>query len=563
MVRFRSSYDAVMAVLVLAFVASLLPWAGTFLTHYPDERHYTDGAIQFMQGGDWLTPRTPEGDLRLRKPIITYWLVAGGFETLGINPLAARLPFLLCGLGVVVLTWRLGAAVYGDGRVGFLAALIMASHYQWMRSSTMSMPDAPLVLAMLVAAYGAVRMIQTGERRASWLWMLYGGVGLAVATKGLLALVLLGYVWVFVAVSRRRGGDGSRPCWPWGVASMAAGLAIASAWYAAMVSIHGRAALDAFWGDQVGGKVVGDWWAPAWRMPAMLGILVANFLPWTLAVPEMLVQHRRAFRAKRHDLRRVERFILGWALVLAALVGTGDNLSMRYVLPAAPLVAVYLAAVFCRTRRRVTRGAFARLLAAGSIVVVGAAVVLGLVNAQLVDVSHGLAVAAGFVAVAAGVAYWCLRVRRIGRAMGLALLIVCGWGMLFLAAAGWALPDQGQQIAGALVREGIAPDEPVVYIGKPGLASKVRLWLVGQVQFEQFQRTPEKLPSDRWILMRRREALKRPDVARISTAAVGASTDSIHGLAEAVFTWRLAAWFDEHRERYMLVRVAGEGGDGR
>ena len=77
----------------LALLLALLPFAAYFVTFHPDERHYTDGALQMMQHGDYLTPRTADGTLRFNKPVATYWLVAAGYQALGVSPLAGRIPF--------------------------------------------------------------------------------------------------------------------------------------------------------------------------------------------------------------------------------------------------------------------------------------------------------------------------------------------------------------------------------------------------------------------------------------------------------------------------------------
>ena len=46
--------------LVMIFAVAVLPFAATFALPYPDERHYTDGALQMLRDHDWLVPKTPE-----------------------------------------------------------------------------------------------------------------------------------------------------------------------------------------------------------------------------------------------------------------------------------------------------------------------------------------------------------------------------------------------------------------------------------------------------------------------------------------------------------------------
>ncbi len=81
----RSTDGVLVGVLMLFFFACLLPFVVGFIKHHPDERHYTDAAIQMMKSGDYLTPRTLEGELRLKKPLLPYWLVTAGYQAGGVS----------------------------------------------------------------------------------------------------------------------------------------------------------------------------------------------------------------------------------------------------------------------------------------------------------------------------------------------------------------------------------------------------------------------------------------------------------------------------------------------
>ena len=59
-------------ILCVVMLAGLLPLTYQFVLFHPDEQHYVDAGIKMLESGDYLTPLTPEGELRLRKPIIPY-----------------------------------------------------------------------------------------------------------------------------------------------------------------------------------------------------------------------------------------------------------------------------------------------------------------------------------------------------------------------------------------------------------------------------------------------------------------------------------------------------------
>ena len=53
--------------LLICFVLVWVPHTYRYVKHHPDERHYTDAAVAMVQSGDYLTPRTADGGLRLNR----------------------------------------------------------------------------------------------------------------------------------------------------------------------------------------------------------------------------------------------------------------------------------------------------------------------------------------------------------------------------------------------------------------------------------------------------------------------------------------------------------------
>ena len=122
--------------LILLLAAVLL------LTHLDRPRLWQDEAETALLGRNALRfglPRVWDGvnlvsqgyaldfDRRLlfAKPWLPLYAVAASFAAFGQGTAQARLPFALCGLWSVYLTWRVGTRLAGDGRVGLLAALLL------------------------------------------------------------------------------------------------------------------------------------------------------------------------------------------------------------------------------------------------------------------------------------------------------------------------------------------------------------------------------------------------------------------------------------------------------
>jgi 4-amino-4-deoxy-L-arabinose transferase-like glycosyltransferase len=102
--------------LVLAggFFLLRCPVIGEYFDYHFDEHFYTNGALEMLKGGDYLTPHTADGELRFNKPPLTYWLVILGFKLFGVSPFSARLPFLLIGCVLIGLTYRLASILLGQ-----------------------------------------------------------------------------------------------------------------------------------------------------------------------------------------------------------------------------------------------------------------------------------------------------------------------------------------------------------------------------------------------------------------------------------------------------------------
>lgn len=114
--------------IAVAFILLVGPFALDFHMHYPDEMYYSDGAIRMIQHHDYLTTYLGNGELRFKKPILTYWAVLAGFELFGISAFSSRIFFLLAGALTIVLVYHIGKVTFSDRKIAFLACLITASH---------------------------------------------------------------------------------------------------------------------------------------------------------------------------------------------------------------------------------------------------------------------------------------------------------------------------------------------------------------------------------------------------------------------------------------------------
>ena len=221
------------AVVVIALLAMAV--AGRGMGEIPLESHeiyVAQTAENMLESGDWLVPRL-NGEYRLTKPPLSYWLVAGMATLTGqghVGAGIARAPSVLAVMGVALLALWIGTRLF-DRRTAMLAGLLCVACLAAFKYGHNARPD------MLYAFWTtAVLAAWVGGRQASvamqarWAWALWVLVGLATLTKGPQApLILLLGLGLHAVLSDERAVDLWRRLRP--VRGLLIVLALVVPWY--------------------------------------------------------------------------------------------------------------------------------------------------------------------------------------------------------------------------------------------------------------------------------------------------------------------------------------------
>lgn len=541
--------------LIVLFVAGLLPFSQSFFHWYTDERRYTNAAMIMVATGDYATPRWFDGTPRLRKPVLPYWLVAASYRIFGIRLWAGRLPFILAGALVIALTYRTARALTGDPETAWLAAAIMFSHPQLILASIRSIPDVLLCLFMLLSALGILSLIALGRRTPGAYWAAYLGAGLAAASKGLLALVFLLFAWALSRIDSPARDAGTRRPPLFHLPSMLVAAAVAGWWYAVMYDLHGARLLHEFWGDQVAENMKHVVWQPLYRIPAYAVVQAVSLLPWTLALAVLVLRDHRALPARDAGMRWIQRFVLAWSLAIAVLFGLGEQVDPRYVLPAAPLLAILLADALRRAdpalKTRVLRHLLAVVLAVLSIL----GVVLSLLAAAAPSGGRPALVLASFLAAAVALAV-AVRFGRLSPGTGVALAVFLSFPLVELSLRPIFEPDAGARvIAEELAAVRPDPSRPVLLAGSDALAGEVRILTQGRlliIPWSRIDASPASWP-DAMILppdQARRLDLTGYRTREVSTGVLALPVDA---LLLALVRGRVPELLEEQSQRFVVA----------
>ncbi len=217
---------------ILILVGLSVPWNVLGSAWDPDETRYLEIAREMVEGGDWLVP-TLNGVPYLEKPPLYIWAMAAVFKLAGAGILNGKWISLASAAGVALLTLWL-AGMLGSRQTSFLAGMILATSPLFLVLSsivTIDMFFTFLVTASIAFFVHGLRTSDQKRRRGpAAIWMAYVLLGLAILTKGPVALVVPGLIWI---CGRPAAGRGS---WmpPKFLPGLMILLAVSAPWFALM-----------------------------------------------------------------------------------------------------------------------------------------------------------------------------------------------------------------------------------------------------------------------------------------------------------------------------------------
>jgi 4-amino-4-deoxy-L-arabinose transferase-like glycosyltransferase len=478
---------AVIAVFFISLIGSL-----PLLSRYHfDEGWYTNAAIEMVRAGDYLTPRYPDGSVRFRKPILTYWVLVTSYAAFGIGLVASRLPFLLAGSAVVWITYRMARSMTGDKPTAVLAAAVLGSNIEFMESSTKATPDMLQCLFVTLSLWGAAELVFRRSRESRWYALLYVGAGLAIATKGMLAIVSLLFVWGFVRLGCSTDGEGvdlMRRGW------LAVGLLIPLSWFAASTFMQGGLAMSTLFEDQIGGRLEGAHTLILPNFASYLFTPLRFFAPWLILIGIAVLMQRGLLSAYAASRKPLVWFALGWLLVNIVIFSFGNLMRSRYLLPTYPLTAVLVADVLGQCLRSNA--------AALSIERVVRWVVIASVSAGIIVAAAGMRldlrmfVGGSIFTFFAGALYAVtFRRRLVPTLIALAMGIMAAFGTLEQAIKPAFLTSPAEVITERLLKLNPLPARIAAADVRPSLSNLIRLLSGGRLIVQEFEHgtSPESL----------------------------------------------------------------------
>jgi len=322
--------------LLALFGAVMLGNLGGWKLQGADEPRYAQIAREMMETGRYIVPHL-NAERYPDKPPLFFWLMALAAAPSGdVSAFEARLPSVLAGLGLILLTYLFAARLFDPG-TGLLAAGVLFCCEQFFSTTTSSHFDTILAfwttLALLLLYIGYT----SADRGKNYMLGAYAAMGGALLTKGPVGLIIplaIGLLYVLARKDFRRLKDlhlGK---------GLVVALGILAVWLIPACILGGGEYADNILFKQTFGRAIESF---AHKEPFyyyFLGFPV-DFLPWSLFVPAAALYFWKSRSRNKNILLPLVWFV--FTFTMFTLVSGKRNL---YLLPLYPAAAMLMAKFF-------------------------------------------------------------------------------------------------------------------------------------------------------------------------------------------------------------------------
>ena len=338
---------------------------------------FAEAARQMIVRGDWITPFF-DGETRFDKPALVYWLMAIGYQILGVNTWAVRLPSAIAAMGLIVLGFYTllsfglpqspHSPIYPSTpypqrgpRVPHspipprwltagLGAALMALNIEtilWARTGVSDMLLTGCMDGALFAFFLGYAQPSKPAVQARWYLAFYVLTALAILTKGPVGIVLpvlivgsfLLYLGNTLEVLRE-------------MRLLFGGLlvaVIALPWYVLVIRANGWTYINTFFGYHNFERftsVVNHHSAP-WYFYFLVVLL--GFAPWSIYLPVAMMRlqfwQRARWRASARSTQ-LGLFALFWFVGIFGFFTISVTKLPSYVLPLMPAASILVALLY-------------------------------------------------------------------------------------------------------------------------------------------------------------------------------------------------------------------------
>jgi 4-amino-4-deoxy-L-arabinose transferase-like glycosyltransferase len=396
-----------------------------------NEAFYVETPREMMERGDYISP-TFNYEPRFNKPVLSYWIVAAFYHLFGVSVAVQRFPIAIGAVILILVTLLLareaelipGRARPGASDAQLWAALLLATAPRLLMFARRIFIDIYISMFMAATLLFFALSERRPDRRRVFLSLMYVSVGLGVLTKGPVAALLPGLVFVVYLAVHRELHRARSMMLPAGLVLV---LVIVVPYYVAQYQRHGWTYIVSFFvGENLGRYTEGFGVEPARRIWFYLPVLFSDSFPASLFLLPAAVLWLRDRRTLSHSdpSFRIRTLLWLWIVMIIGFFSLSAAKQDLYIFPIVPAVAALAGGAIGRGLSGDTAWPLSLrpiACAAGVLLVLIGAGLLHLFHTAGAVYSLGGAMAIGVTGILGGTLSFGLAVRR---ALRLALIAV-------------------------------------------------------------------------------------------------------------------------------------------
>lgn len=320
---------------------------------------HAEAAREMLQRHDWVTLYV-NGERYLEKAPLMYWGVAASYTLFGISDWSTRFPLMLGVLAMILATYGLGRWAFG-GEGGFDSALVLATALGPFLFTRFLIPDVLVGLWLTLTFWFFLISLDTSKEQARpsrmVCWGLAAVCALNVLTKGLIGLVFpAGAIGLYLLLT----GNLRHLLKLRLLSSTLVFLVIAAPWHI-LASLRNppqgnvRGFLWFYFVNEHVRRFLGTRMPRDYdTVPLLLfwALLVLWLIPWTVFLPQSLLEVPRRWAELRAKLSRRQKAYLLFFLWNVVIVGffSFSTRQEYYTIPAIPGMALLVGGWLARER---------------------------------------------------------------------------------------------------------------------------------------------------------------------------------------------------------------------
>ena len=301
------------------------------------EARYAEIARIMAETNNWITPQIDYGVPFWAKPPLSTWLSALSFKLFGVSEFAARFPYLLLNILVILL---IGKYAKRKGLDFFIPGVILLTLPEFLIHTGVVSTDTALafcVTLVMISFWEGVK----NKGQLIWKYLFFVGIGLGLLAKGPIIIILTGppiFIWLLVTKKFNRLWKS----FPWILGTLLTGL-IALPWYY-LAELKSPGFIDYFIvGEHFKRFTDSSWRGDKYGFPKSQPLGMIWVFLFVFALPWIQVLISKVWKTKNTIFKDTwAAFLLLWLLWTPLFFTISKSLIHPYIMPVMVPIALLI-----------------------------------------------------------------------------------------------------------------------------------------------------------------------------------------------------------------------------